>query len=515
MSGITRRPTQAIDTQKGYSAGSHVIGQRFGNYIATGLLGEGGMGAVYLAEHPAIGRRVAIKVLRPEFKRSEELLGRFLNEARAANAIRHPNIIEILDSGTVETGAPYLVLELLEGEPVSARLRRLGKLAIPEALEFVYQTASALGAAHTKRIVHRDLKPDNLFIVPDPSDSTRERIKVLDFGIAKLSQQDGGESVKTRTGTLMGTPVYMSPEQCLGNKEIDLRSDIYSLGIILYEMLCGRPPFVSTGFGELVTMHLGMEPTPPRSLNNEILPALQGLVMKCLEKQPDDRFASMSELQNALKTLAGDTLWLPSPSPSIAPRGTPVGAPASTNQAAAHNLMPTRVLPQDYAPTFPPVTAKDETRRQRKRLGGVALLSLALIAAIVIGGITYTVTRGSATRPELPARQVSLTLTSQPAGAEVFERNSQTRLGRTPLHMNRAVAAKPLALTFRSPGFEAADRDVPLTSDFRDDVVLRPVAAPVVPTLPAAASPPEQVSTPRRRKAKRPIAPAVDEPGKL
>src|SRR4051812_46300653 len=144
------------------------------------------MGAVYLAEHPDIGRKVAVKVLRSELSRDTQLLGRFMNEARAANAIRHPNIIEILDSGTTPEGMPYLVMELLEGEVLAGRMRRLGRLALPTALEFAYQTASAVGAAHRKGIVHRDLKPDNLFVVPDESDPARERVKVLDFGIAKL-----------------------------------------------------------------------------------------------------------------------------------------------------------------------------------------------------------------------------------------------------------------------------------------------------------------------------------------
>src|SRR5207245_1864969 len=203
-----------------------MIGQQFGNYRVLSLLGEGGMGAVYLAEHPGIGRRVAVKVLHKQYTTDEQLLGRLLNEARAANAIRHPNIIEILDSGMRPDGTPFLVMELLEGESLGARIRRVGRLPIREAVEFTYQTASALGAAHKKGIVHRDLKPDNLFVVADPHGVLPERIKVLDFGIAKLQQPQPGDSVKTRTGTLMGTPIYMSPEQCRGTRTVDHRSDI-------------------------------------------------------------------------------------------------------------------------------------------------------------------------------------------------------------------------------------------------------------------------------------------------
>jgi eukaryotic-like serine/threonine-protein kinase len=282
-----------------------MIGQQFGNYKAISLLGEGGMGAVYLAEHPAIGRRVAVKVLHKNYIRDENLLTRFLNEARAANAIRHPNIIEILDSGTIADGTPFLVMELLEGESLGTRIRRVGALPLQTAVEFCYQTASALGAAHKKGIVHRDLKPDNLFVVPDPHDPERERIKVLDFGIAKLQQGSASDSVKTRTGTLMGTPIYMSPEQCRGTKTVDHRSDIYSLGIIFFEMLCGQPPFVSEGFGELVNMHLNVAPPAPSSQNANVSPTLDAIVLKMLAKNPDERFADMGELQTALKGSGG------------------------------------------------------------------------------------------------------------------------------------------------------------------------------------------------------------------
>ena len=292
-----------------------MIGQQFGNYRAVSLLGEGGMGAVYLAEHPAIGRRVAVKVLHKNYIRDENLLTRFLNEARAANAIRHPNIIEILDSGTIADGTPFLVMELLEGESLGTRIRRVGALPIQTAVEFCYQTASALGAAHKKGIVHRDLKPDNLFVVPDPHDPERERIKVLDFGIAKL-QQSANDSVKTRTGTLMGTPIYMSPEQCRGTKTVDHRSDIYSLGIIFFEMLCGQPPFVSEGFGELVNMHLNVAPQAPSSQNPDVSPAIDAIVLKMLSKNPDERFADMGELQAALKSSGGSMFVVRGTQPS-------------------------------------------------------------------------------------------------------------------------------------------------------------------------------------------------------
>jgi hypothetical protein len=210
----------------------------------------------------------------------------------------------VLDSGTTERGASYLVMELLEGESLSARIKRLSRLDERSAIEIAMQTASGLGAAHAKGIIHRDLKPDNLFIIPEESDAARERVKILDFGIAKLHAM-AGDSLKTRTGTLMGTPIYMSPEQCLGTKEVDHRSDVYSLGIIIYEMLAGRPPFVSEGFGELLSMHLHEKPPSLREFAPQVTAEVEFAVLRMLAKKPDDRYQSMADVRAALAAAAG------------------------------------------------------------------------------------------------------------------------------------------------------------------------------------------------------------------
>ncbi len=278
-----------------------MIGHKVNNYELKRLLGEGGMGAVYLAEHPLLGRKAAVKVLKPELAANTELVQRFLNEARAANAIHHPNIIDIIDVGLLPEGVPYMMMEFLEGESLAARLRRVQRLTVNEACKCARQTASALAAAHAVSIVHRDLKPDNLFIVPDAQNPGQERIKVLDFGIAKLRPEFAPGTPRTGVGALMGTPAYMSPEQCMGKTtEIDHRADIYALGIILHEMLCGQPPFVGQSFGDLFLQHITVAPKPLRSIRPDVSAHLEAVVQKALEKDYKDRIQTMEEFLRLL-----------------------------------------------------------------------------------------------------------------------------------------------------------------------------------------------------------------------
>jgi serine/threonine-protein kinase len=337
-----------------------IIGQRINNYEVRRLIGEGGMGAVYLAEHVVMGRKAAIKVLRRELSEDETLVARFMNEARAANAIGHPNIVDIVDVGRLPDGIPYMMMEYLVGEDLSRRLARSGRLSVEQALPIAVQACSAIGAAHDKGIVHRDLKPENLFLVPDVTAPGRERVKVLDFGIAKLRGDFAGGSVKTRTGSLFGTPQYMSPEQCLGIPDgIDHRSDIYSFGIILYQMLCGSLPFVSQGLGDILVMHVSRAPEPPSARCPDIPSWMEKVILCALEKDPANRFASMADMLTALAAPTMGTLLapvagvprtaLPGQSPSagttdelsrVAPTGdeTPSPRPATTSSPAVDEI---------------------------------------------------------------------------------------------------------------------------------------------------------------------------------
>ena len=467
------------------------------------------MGAVYLAEHPGIGRRVAVKVLHKNYTRDEHLLARFLNEARAANAIRHPNIIEILDSGMMADGTPFLVMELLEGESLGTRLRQRGALPIPTAVDLAYQTASALGAAHAKGIVHRDLKPDNLFIVPDPHDLQRERIKVLDFGIAKLQQGSVADSVKTRTGTLMGTPIYMSPEQCRGTRTVDHRSDIYSMGVIFYEMLAGQPPFVSEGFGDLVNMHLNVQPAPVRTKRPEIPAALDALVMKMLSKNPEERFADMGEFQATMKS-------------------------SGTHQiVSSPDLVKTHAKGMPVTQTSPMHDTTFSTgigERVDTQMGGGRgkMVAVGVIAAAAIGGGIFWWQSGSSAgkqpekvalttppRPVAPqppvapvappkptvapaVKKIELRLASIPAGAKVVDNVDGEMLGVTPLVLTRPRGGT-LTLRFEKDGYSASTRTMPLDGDRAFELTL------------------EQQQKPKKKehKAPREREPSAAEPAKL
>ena len=288
-----------------------MIGQAVGSYRITGQLGVGGMGAVYTAEHTLIGRVTAIKMLLPELSKNQEIVNRFFNEAKAATAIRHPGIVEIYDFGYHTDGSAYIVMEHLDGESLETRLRRFRRLAAEEAISIARQVASGLAAAHAAGIVHRDLKPDNLFIVPDPDIPGGERTKILDFGIAKLINADEAGPDKTRTGMIMGTPSYMSPEQCRGGGRLDHRADIYSLGCILFEMLCGRPPFLGEGAGDVIAQHIYQPPPQPRTLYPTMSADFEQLILQLLAKAPEDRMQSADELLSALDALAATMQIVP------------------------------------------------------------------------------------------------------------------------------------------------------------------------------------------------------------
>ena len=289
--GYGREPRQRA------SEGRSVVGQHFGHYRVTEKIGEGGMAEVFAAQHQLLGKQVAVKLLRPQMSMNEDIVRRFFNEAQAAARIEHPSITSVLDYGYTPQGNAYLVMELLKGENLRQRLKRLEKLPLDMSIRVMRQLASVMQAAHRHGIVHRDLKPDNIFLVPDADLEGGERVKVLDFGLAKLAELAG--SVVTAAGAVFGTPAYMAPEQALDAGRADHRADIYALGCIFYRCICGTAPF---GFGGINVMmaHLNHTPRPLIERQPDTPPHLDAIVMRMLEKAPERRFQSCDEFLGAL-----------------------------------------------------------------------------------------------------------------------------------------------------------------------------------------------------------------------
>jgi eukaryotic-like serine/threonine-protein kinase len=259
-----------------------LLGQTVGNYVVASFLGEGGMGQVYLAEHPQIRRRVAIKVLSSQYLQHPQAAERFLTEARAVTRIEHPNVIDIYDFGSLPDGRLYYVMEMLKGRELHRVMADKGKWTAGEIWPYLEQIAAGLQAAHDHDVVHRDLKPENIFVL----DRQPLLLKLLDFGIAKLIETKQGTSI-TSTGMVMGTPLFIAPEQAAGQPErISPRTDLYSLGVILYWMLAGRPPFVEDTAALLIARH-ALVPAPSLlSVEPSVPPAIAKIVDQCLEKDP-------------------------------------------------------------------------------------------------------------------------------------------------------------------------------------------------------------------------------------
>ena len=278
-------------------------GQLIGPYRVLRKLGEGGMGVVFESVHQDIGRHVAIKVLHPEYAKNAEFSTRFVNEARAVNRVDHPGLVQISDYGRLDDGSAYIVMEYIKGETLRARLTRSrGRLPTGDAVRLCAQLADTLTAAHAEGIVHRDLKPDNVMITRSVRRGENERTKLLDFGIAKLFEENSYH-IKTKTSAVMGTPIYMSPEQCRGAGGVEPKSDVYSLGVMMYQMLSGQPPFCGEGVGEILGKHIYEEPPPLAPLVAPAPAPLIELIHDMLRKDKKHR-PDMSQVAAALELIA-------------------------------------------------------------------------------------------------------------------------------------------------------------------------------------------------------------------
>jgi eukaryotic-like serine/threonine-protein kinase len=314
-----------------------------GRYRVLRPLGAGGMGQVYLAEHEAIEKKVALKVLRPEYSRKEDIVTRFQQEAISASRIKHPNVLDVFDFGRLETGETFLAMEFLEGHDLSDELTRCNVLDVSRGLHLAGQICRALAAAHSRGVVHRDMKPDNVFLQRTLDGD--EIVKIVDFGIAQLrTTEEAAQSAPTRrrltkTGMIFGTPEYMAPEQAAG-RPADLRVDIYAVGVILYEMFTGAVPFTGDSFMAVLAATLNEPPPPMRQINPDLALSggLEQVIMRALAKNPNDRFQTMGELAAAIASTPEGTqlgrmshLPVPQGNISVAP-----GAPTAPFGAVAH-----------------------------------------------------------------------------------------------------------------------------------------------------------------------------------
>jgi len=344
-----------------------MIGTLIRDYRIVTELGSGGMGTVYFAEHTLIGRRAAIKVLNPDVSRNEDIVARFFTEAKAVNSIRHPNIVEITDFGQTES-IHYIIMEMLEGETLGARLEMQRPLDERTGVRILSQVASAMGAVNEQGIVHRDLKPENIFLTNHPD--YPDFVKVLDFGVVKLMGAPAESSHLTRPGSAIGTPAYMSPEQCLADARLDHRSDIYSLGVVGYEMLAGRLPFVGDSL-EVMMGHARGTLIPPKERNPELSDAINDVIVRALAKKPEARFANMREMRLALEAaIAPPRPRVATPPPAPEPPPPVVVAPPAPAPPALTNITLQERRPDEKRRQDEIQKLERMERVQTKKVGG-------------------------------------------------------------------------------------------------------------------------------------------------
>ncbi len=371
--------------------GDPVVGSVLGGkYLVEGVLGQGGMGIVVAARHIELDQRVAIKCLLAHAQSVPEIVERFTREARAAAKIHGEHVARVIDVGRFDDGTPFMVMEHLKGRDLADELATKGPLPVTDAVRYLLETCEALVQAHALRIVHRDLKPSNLFLAEQPG--RRAIVKVLDFGISKVIDPSGG--ALTKTASVMGTPYYMSPEQLLSSKSVDERSDLWALGIILYELLTGRPPFMAETAPEVVAQVLQNAPAPLTDYRSDVPPGIAEVIARCMRSKVAERYANVAELAQALVPFAaredresalaiarvlGVSSSSVHPDPPLAAhaptmsatRSSPPGGGAPAPAGTAHNLT---------------LSANDAGQAARKPTGAIVVV-VGVLAALAAGGV--------------------------------------------------------------------------------------------------------------------------------
>ncbi len=473
-----------------------------GKYRLERKLGQGGMGSVWRAEHVQLKSPVAIKLIEETIATNPEALARFMREAQAAASLRSPHVVQILDHGA-DNGVPYIAMELLEGESLAQRLDRLKRLEPREAALVITHIARAVSRAHEAGIVHRDLKPDNVFIVKNDDE---EVAKVLDFGIAKAAGVSVGPSSSTRTGAVLGTPYYMSPEQAEGNRSVDFRSDIWAIGVIGYECIVGQRPFESEAFGSLL-LAICTRPLPIPSAAAPVPAGFDAWFARCCAREPDQRFQSVREAAVELKRLCGDpTASLGSIDAGLQPH--------SDGRVSLRTPLrpPTQTPGPTPGPTASPYTASVGALTTPRRNAPVVIGVTIFAAAAIIGVVLVTrfmgasdATSDSATPPAVAAPPPEAT----PAVAPVpIPSPAATTPPVSVLPVDDATTASPSA----SASAAAAPRARPAPARPRAVTPSRPappVAAAPAPA-PAPAPPPAPAPEPASPKPTAPSRQKVD-----
>ncbi len=455
--------TRLVDSEQDLAqASSHLeLGNRVrGSYELKEVLAEGGMGIVFMAEHIRLGRQVAMKVLRSEFAGNKRAIHRFFREARAVNEIKHDNIIEITDFIEDTEGENSYVMELLEGQTLKALLAKTKSLPVPRALGIGMQVANALAAVHKAGIVHRDLKSENIFLIE--RNNNPDFVKLLDFGVAKLIRPSDDQDIhQTVEGTILGTPEYMSPEQASG-KQVDFLTDVYALGVVLYEMLASRRPITGKNFSEIIFKQLTEKPERPSHLKDMhiSLPlALEELVMPCLEKDPALRPRTMEEVEARLCEI-GKAGSLQCETPSLE-----ISRPPTRSRRPAVVLVSVLLLLLGLGTfwLFRPLPLPSED---------VA--------------VTKLPTRPMATAdskltadPKVETRQrIEILFESAPAGASVYQGDSQLALGRTPISLTFGREQRKEKFRFHLRNHKQISKDISLGKDSRLWVALDVIKSP-------------------------------------
>lgn len=457
-----------------------------GRYFVETQLGEGGMGVVYRCRHTIIDKKVAMKVLRADMARNEEVTERFLNEARSASSIGNPHIIDISDFGRLPDGATYFIMEFLTGTSLADLVGPREPVSPPRAAHIILQLTEGLAAAHDAGIVHRDLKPDNIFLVK--RGSRDDFVKILDFGIAKASTND---TRLTQAGQVFGTPHYMSPEQASGSP-VDLRSDVYAVGVILYELCTGQLPFDADNFMAILTQHMYKSPLPPSLIDGLVLPpGLEAVILRCLAKEPGERYQTMTELGEDIERVFSGTL--------------PVASRDMRGMTDSYGSPEEYFERRSGLGSMPPPPNKPNL---------LLYASVGALAALAAGTAVYLATRSSpppTVEPEpsaAPAVRSSATKTEEtdaqpaakttqvaiavaPLSAHVF--NGDEDLGQSPVMVQ--VGEEPLSLIARLEGYEdyaiEIDGTRPKVTVELEKVKKKTIASPVPRSRPVAAPTPK------------------------